>query len=445
MQPDTGNPSEIERGHDGRPLVWKLLKAIYGTKQAARLFVTKLREALISIGFEQSIDDESIFRLQHNLGRIIITVHMDDIIGGAENKEVLEFYRNELPKYGLTFSATGRWSTVMGFGASRNESERSVTITAKKHIETLAANHLDMEAVDLHPATPALPTIEKLPFPPNETPEEEKENEEWRSKARSLFGALLYVAVVHLAIQQPVSMCCQHMSKPTRESYVAAKRILAWLRAHKSLGVTFSAKGISSLSDLDAPDDPPEPMSGRRQPYVQCCVDANLNGRTLNPGEEPPKAAWRSQLGFAVSMMGGTLDAVSRRQHSTALDTPCSEIFAASAAAAVLIHIQGLIRFITFGLAGRKPVPLWCDNEVAVNVSQGAASIKRLAYIARRAAFLRELESVVISMRGVSGEANPADIFTKLMKNKERWFEYIAYLYNTTVDNIKKMCGNAKT
>jgi hypothetical protein len=88
---------------------------------------------------------------------------------------------------------------------------------------------------------------------------------------------------------------------------------------------------------------------------------------------------------------------------------------------------------------------LWCDNEVAVNVSQGAASIKRLAYIARRAAFLRELESVVISMRGVSGEANPADIFTKLMKNKERWFEYIAYLYNTTVDNIKKMCGNAKT
>jgi hypothetical protein len=48
-------------------------------------------------------------------------------------------------------------------------------------------------------------------------------------------------------------------------------------------------------------------------------------------------------------------------------------------------------------------------------------------------------------MRGVSGEANPADIFTKLMKNKERWFEYIAYLYNTTVDNIKKMCGNAKT
>ena len=48
-------------------------------------------------------------------------------------------------------------------------------------------------------------------------------------------------------------------------------------------------------------------------------------------------------------------------------------------------------------------------------------------------------------MRGVSGEANPADIFTKFMKNKERWFDYVAVLYNTTVDTIKRLCGQAKS
>ena len=369
---------------------------------------------------------------------------MDDIVGGAENASVLAFYRNELPKYGLEFSLTGGWSNVMGFGVKRNVKERSYTILAKKHIDTLVENHLDLDAVDLFPSTPSLPTIEKLPFLKDETPAEAKENEGWRTKARSLFGALLYIAIVHAAIQQPVSMCCQHMAKPTREAYIAAKRILAWLRSHRELGVTFSAQGLTSLADLDAPDDPVEPMSGRPQPYVQCCVDANLNGRSLNPGEEPPKGAWRSQLGFAVIMMGGMLDAVSRRQHSTALDTPCSEIFAASTAAAVLIHIHGLLRFTTFGEAGRKPIVLWCDNEVAVNVGQGAASIKKLAYIARRAAFLRELEGVVIRLRGISGDANPSDIFTKHLKNRDRWLEYVAYLYNVALPELRKLTGRAK-
>ena len=49
--------------------------------QPARLFSAKLREALLDIGFTASIDDDSVYRLDHKLGQIILATHVDDGIG----------------------------------------------------------------------------------------------------------------------------------------------------------------------------------------------------------------------------------------------------------------------------------------------------------------------------------------------------------------------------
>ena len=162
-----------------------------------------------------------------------------------------------------------------------------------------------------------------------------------------------------------------------------------------------------------------------------------MNGRTLNPEETPPKGAWRSQLGYVVTLLGGPLEAVSRRQHSTALDTPSSEIFAASTCAAVLIHMQGVFRFLSFGTLGTAPIPLWCDNEVAVGIGHAAASVKRIAYIARRASFLQEVNGSAVKLLDIPGTANPADVFTKFLKLKEQWFKYCAWIYNTAISRFR--------
>jgi hypothetical protein len=355
-QPDG---AEKEVGPNGEKMCWKLLKAVYGTKQAARLFVLRLRAALLNIGFEQSIDDESVYRLDHELGRMIISVHMDDIIGGGSNQAVIDYYRKSLIECGLTFSATGKWDTVLGFGVERKG--RSFTITAKKHIDTLVENHLGTDAIMPTPSTPSNITIEKLPFLKAETDEERLHNEQWRKPARSLIGGLLYIAQVHAAVQHPVSMLCQHMAFPSPEAYAGAKRVLCWLRLHRDLGLHFSAEGVK-MEDLEPPTEPRLPMDGEQKPYLFAAVDSNLNGRTLEAGEIPPKGSWRSQLGFVIFLLGAAIEACSRRQHSTALDTACAELFAASSAAAVLIHVQGVFRFLSFGLLGKKPIPLFCDN-----------------------------------------------------------------------------------
>ena len=123
---------------------------------------------------------------------------------------------------------------------------------ARKHIDALVENHAGLDAVDPTPSMPSTSSIEKLPFPCLETDSERLHNEQWRKAARSLFGGLLYIAQVHTAIQHPVNMLCQHMATPTPEAYQAGKRILFWLKAHRDVGLHFSAEGIK-LEDMEPP------------------------------------------------------------------------------------------------------------------------------------------------------------------------------------------------
>ena len=101
-----------------------------------------------------------------------------------------------------------------------------------------------------------------------------------------------------------------------------------------------------------------------------------------------------------------------------------------STAAAVLVHITGVVQFLSFGVLGNEPVRTWCDNTAAVMAASDATSIKRLAYIARRVRFLQELVvRGVVKMLNVPGNANPADGFTKHLP-KSAFRMYMSRVYN---------------
>ena len=179
-------------------------------------------------------------------------------------------------------------------------------------------------------------------------------------------------------------------------------------------------------------------------------ADSDLSGRGLkamsaddarrNP---PDRASSRSQLGYEFSLAGGSFEAVSRRQHSVALDTAAAELFAASTAAAHLINITGVLRFLSFGILGNDPVPMWCDNDACCLVTRDASSLKRLAYIARRVRFIQELEARrIISIQNIEGTANPADVLTKYL-GKPDYLRYTSRLYNRDVDSEPRTCTAA--
>lgn len=63
-----------------KPLVCKLHKSLYGLKQASKAWNTKLTNALLISGFQQSPIDHSFFFKKHNGHIVIFLVYVDDLV-----------------------------------------------------------------------------------------------------------------------------------------------------------------------------------------------------------------------------------------------------------------------------------------------------------------------------------------------------------------------------
>lgn len=70
----------------GETKVCKMLKSLYGLKQASRQWNIKLTFALLDAGLCQSAYDYSLFTLKKGKGIIIVLVYVDDpIITGSND------------------------------------------------------------------------------------------------------------------------------------------------------------------------------------------------------------------------------------------------------------------------------------------------------------------------------------------------------------------------
>ena len=80
-------PKGIETKYgNGKTHVLKLLKNLYGQKQAGRVWNLFLHERLIKLGFEQSAIDEC----PYYCGSLLFIIYIDDGILVSSNKEEIE-------------------------------------------------------------------------------------------------------------------------------------------------------------------------------------------------------------------------------------------------------------------------------------------------------------------------------------------------------------------
>ena len=100
--------------------VVKLLKSLYGLKQAAHKFKEHLNNTLSAMGFKRLCSDSSVY-----LGvKILVTSHVDDLLFLSPNADVVQ----ELSKtYNMKFpvNATG----YLGCTITRNEKENTISLS----------------------------------------------------------------------------------------------------------------------------------------------------------------------------------------------------------------------------------------------------------------------------------------------------------------------------
>lgn len=82
----------------GEYKVCKLLKSLYGLKQASRQWDIKLTTVLLEAGYIQSPYDHSLFTKKDGVVIIIVQVYVDDLLIIGGNKELIKEVKPTLHK-----------------------------------------------------------------------------------------------------------------------------------------------------------------------------------------------------------------------------------------------------------------------------------------------------------------------------------------------------------
>ena len=81
----------------------RLLKSLYGLRQASRAWHTKLKSELRSIGFEESTADPAFFIKHGKTGSIFMVIHVDDLLCAASSVKELQEMNFHLTNGGNCF------------------------------------------------------------------------------------------------------------------------------------------------------------------------------------------------------------------------------------------------------------------------------------------------------------------------------------------------------
>jgi hypothetical protein len=187
------------------------------------------------------------------------------------------------------------------------------------------------------------------------------------TKYRALIGALLYIAgCTRPDISYSVSLLSRFMQQPRVDHWVAAIRVLRYLRTTADLKLTFGYQINNS---------PPNTLVA--------FSDADY-------ARDPQTA--RSISGNTFFLNGGVISWSSKRQPTVALSTTEAEYVSAAYAAATTVHLRALLEEL--GYSQPQGTTLHIDNQAALTLSQHPAINARTRHIHVKYHFIRELVDV---------------------------------------------------
>jgi hypothetical protein len=369
-------------GYPGPPgKVLRLIKSIYGLKQASREFQTLLVAAFKKCGFLPIVSDTCVFI--HTRVQAYMLTHVDDFICFTANETLrteATHRLNDLLNYQL--KELGRASIFTGINIVWNDDSKSVKIHQGPYINRVLRK-FGMEngkSVDTPHTNYVLSSLDS-PL----TDEEKLAVKDL--PYRSLVGSALWPAMgTRPDIIQSVISLAMFNHNWGQKHWQAGKRVLRYLKGHPDLGITYTR-------------DPT--FSGKFK--ARLWSDSDWGSDTDSR---------RSRSGLALELLGGLLTWASKMQKTVALSSCEAEYMAIAEA------VKDVLWFLNFmaelKLEVEVPVPLYIDNMSAIHLAENPVSHQRSKHIDMRYKFIREnvVAGVIVPLYVPTGD-NIADIFTK--------------------------------
>ncbi|CAN1266422.1 Retrovirus-related Pol polyprotein from transposon TNT 1-94 [Linum perenne] len=362
-------PGLQDVGNGNKKPVCKLVKSLYGLKQASRQWFVKLSSALKSEGFKQSAADHSVFIYSTMADMVVLLVYVDDIILAGSSLQLIEEIKGKLHLH-FKIKDLGKLKYFLGLEVARSSS--GIVMTQRKYcLELISESGFDNVKPSKTPVEykTRLTADEGVPL-------------EDITEYRQLVGRLHYLTITRPDISYGVQQLSQFQSKPTEVHLQAAYKVIRYLKQAPGQGLFFARDTNLELSGYSDSD-------------WASCPDSR-----------------RSTTGYCLFLGSSLLSWKTKKQGTVSRSSSEAEY---RALAQLCCEVQWLVGLLhELGVEQSSPVKLYCDNQSALYIAQNPVFHERTKHIEIDCHVIRErLQSGLISLHHVPTEIQLADLFTK--------------------------------
>jgi hypothetical protein len=359
-------------GSNGEKLVCKLNKSIYGLKQAGRNWNKTLDNWLQEHQLVQSKVDPCLYLKQSDSQNefLAMAIYVDDLFSIDNNHEFRKDLATKMSKkFKLTDIGKANW--ILGTKVVCQDLQ--IHINQEKYVSDVLERFRMQECKVVN--TPVVAGGSNI--------EADSKQYENKTEYMSLVGSLIYLSVISRPdIAYAVSKAGQKMSNPSETDWIAAKRILRYLKGDNKSGPTYSINGSEELLG-----------------FVDSDWAGDINSR-------------KSTSGYVFILGGAAISWSSKRQQTVALSSTEAEYMAASSAAQEAIYLRALLKDL--GCVQERPTKILQDNQGAIAMAKDVISSRRTKHIDIRYHFIRErIRNGDIHLEYEPTETMLADCLTK--------------------------------
>lgn len=367
----------VNKGNTNK--VYRLNKAIYGLKQAAKSWYEKINSVFINkLKFRKLSSEPCVFLYSQGEEYIIIALYVDDIL--LFSSKSLQKKKDEIKKNlkeEFEMKDMGQASHVLGMKITRNGNK--ITLDQSSYIKRIL-DRFNMS--ECNPAVTPMETGLKL---------QKAEKKDCRFDYRNLIGCLMYLSVCSRPdISYAVSYLSQFNECFSEEHWKAAKRVMRYLKG------TIEKTLVFEKGDMK----------------ITAYADADWAASHLDR---------RSYTGYVFYIGNSLVSWESRKQKTVALSSAEAEYMAISDTCKEALFLR---TFIYECLNITCDVTLCNDSQSAQKMCVNPIRHARTKHIDIRHHFVRDLiNDKIINLRYVPTDKIIADVLTKpLTREKHKMF-----------------------
>ncbi|KAJ9553286.1 LOW QUALITY PROTEIN: hypothetical protein OSB04_017331 [Centaurea solstitialis] len=306
--------------------VCKLLKSIYGLKQASRSWNLHFDERIKEFGFAKSEFEPCVYTKFSGSIITFLVLYVDDILLIGNDVPTLQSVKSWLSRC-FQMKGLGEAAYILGIKIYRNRSKRLIGLSQSTYIDKILKRFRMDES-----KKGFIPMQHGIVLSKTQCPISSQEQDRMKSVPyASAIGSIMYAMLcTRPDVAYSVSVTSRYQQNPGEPHWVAVKNILKYLRRTKDMFLVFGGSedeiSVTGYSDASFQTD---------------------------------RDDFRSQSGYVFTLNGGAISWKSSKQDTIADSTTKAEYIAASDAAKKAVWLRNFLSDLRVVASVSRPIDIY--------------------------------------------------------------------------------------